>query len=376
MQLLIDATIVRKRITGTERYTLEITKELVPQALALGYKVIILLPHISEDLNEVNLSRPNLEVKRSPFKSRLLTEQVWLPWVVKCIDKTFLFFPAIPPSPLIYFVKRRNILCKTVYDAVMWRHPETLSWKNKYHLRPLETFWINRYDIIHTISEYSKKEINELFPITEGRTINSSIGIDFDKYSKIISQEKKNEIKNKYDLPDKYILFVGTLDPRKNIKILIESMSLLIKNDIKLKLVIVGRFGWGANEVKKHIDNYNIKECIKVIGSVQDSDLPSIYSLASILVFPSFYEGFGLPVIEAMASGTPVIASNSSSIPEAAGSAAILLDPYDVHAWVDAICRVLSDKKLSNKMIYNGYIQAKIFKWENVSGKILQSFHF
>ena len=371
VHLIVDATCLGNRLTGLERYTLEVVKQMIRLNMGCNFKLSVLLSQGSECLfGECEV--PNITYYESPVRARIATEQIWIPWMVYVLSPTHGFFPAFPPSPIIYRLRNFKVL-KTVYDGAMWRYPATLSWKNKLYMRPLESFGIGHYDVIHTISRFSADEISNFFPSASRKIVNSSIGIDLDSFKIKPVEEELAAVIKKYELPSKFILFVGTIEPRKNLLFLLHAIDELRNSMPKCHLVMAGREGWGIAEVRQLIQSLHLEKHVSMLGSVPDAQLSSLYRLASLFVFPSIYEGFGLPIIEAMASGTPVIASNTSSIPEAAGDAAILLSPHDKSAWVEAITRVLGDANLSAGMSTAGLEQANRFSWRSVADKILAS---
>jgi glycosyltransferase involved in cell wall biosynthesis len=181
-------------------------------------------------------------------------------------------------------------------------------------------------------------------------------------------------IKNKYNLPDNFILFVGTIQPRKNVSNLIKAYHLLLNSNLLNghKLVICGRLGWMYEDMFKNIKKLNLEKHIIFLNFIADKDLPYIYNLSDLFVFPSIYEGFGLPVLESMACGVPVITSNKSSLPEVAGNACVKVDPYKVRDIAIAISEILKDEKVSKKMIDEGLNQAKKFSWEKCASDTLR----
>jgi glycosyltransferase involved in cell wall biosynthesis len=373
MLLIIDATSVSLRLTGIERYATEIIKDLVSMAANDGYSVTLLTSR-DVSVNELtSFNHPACTIQSSPFHSRLLTEQVWIPWILCPIKKAVCFFPAFPPSPLINFFRFKKRIIKTVFDAVMWRHPETISWKNKLYMKPLESYWMSRYDRIHTISNFSMQEITGLFPATKNKVTNSGIGCNYRIFTSDHGENSPARLIKRYELPKEFIFFVGTLEPRKNLVFLLEIICLLKDKIPDIRLVIAGRSGWGADALFKCVTERQLAENVIFLGAVSDKDLPILYSLATIFVFPSLYEGFGLPVVEAMAAGTPVIASHAASIPEAAGDAAVLLPPDNAALWRDAVYSLLQDADRRNDLIKKGYQQAQKFSWQDVSRKILES---
>ena len=173
-----------------------------------------------------------------------------------------------------------------------------------------------------------------------------------------------------------YIFYLGTLEPRKNVERLIEAFIQLKKrNQINEKLVISGIKGWGHQSIFDKVASSGIEKEIIFTGFVPNEFLPFLYNGASAFVYPSLYEGFGLPVLEAMACGVPVVTSNVSSLPEVAGDAAILLNPYSVDELADGIWRILSDEDLRNSCITKGIERAKSFTWERCAMETLKAFN-
>lgn len=369
--LIIDATSATGRLTGIERYTRETTKRLIGSADERNIRITILLAKNTVWYSHKG-NNSKVKILYSPYTSRLLTEQIWIPAIIYRLKPSHCFFPAFPPSPMVFGKKNCKIV-KTVHDAVMWKLPQTLPWKNKLYMKPLETFGIHRYDQIFTVSEHALKELSELFPATKGKIINASNGIDYNNFNIEFTEEHVAAFRKKHSLPDRFLLFIGTLEPRKNLLFLLEVLVQLHTLNHNVKLVIAGRFGWGSNEIHNYITKNDIQDHVQLLGAVPDDDLPALYKLSTVFVFPSLYEGFGLPVIEAMAAGTPVIASNTSSIPEAGGAAAMLISPTDKDAWSDAIVKIFSDYTLRQKMKEEGFRHALKFDWNNVAKRIIRS---
>ena len=198
-------------------------------------------------------------------------------------------------------------------------------------------------------------------------------GIDLQKYSYKYSKSELENIRKKYNLPKNYILYLGTIEPRKNIERIVKAFKKYKKeiND-DLKLVIVGRKGWKYDNIMKLIESMGTD--IILTGYIDEEDKIPIYKLAQIFAFPSLYEGFGMPVLEAMAAGVPVVTSNVSSLPEVAGDAAILVDPLNEDEIFEAYKKILSDKKLQLEMIEKGLEQAKKFEWKE-SAKVLEQIY-
>jgi len=174
----------------------------------------------------------------------------------------------------------------------------------------------------------------------------------------------------KYGISGEYVLYVGTLHPRKNLVRLIEAFSALKYK--ALKLVIAGQKGWLYDRIFARVRELGVEPRVLFPGYVADADLPALLSGARVFAFPSLYEGFGFPVLEAMACGVPVVCSNVSSLPEVAGDAALLVDPLDTGAWTTALERALTDEELRAELTTRGYAQVRRFSWQRAAEETLK----
>jgi glycosyltransferase involved in cell wall biosynthesis len=195
-------------------------------------------------------------------------------------------------------------------------------------------------------------------------------------YDQTIFQPVRDEgvieaVKARYGIAGDYALFVGTLQPRKNLIRLIEAFSNFRFPISDFRLVIAGKKGWLYQEIFRWVEELGLEKKVVFTGYVPEGDLPVLLSGARLFVFPSLYEGFGLPVLEAMACGTPVVCSNASSLPEVAGDAAVLVDPQDVEGLAAAMERVLGDEELRAELIVRGFEQARKFSWERCARETL-----
>ncbi|PIU03177.1 hypothetical protein COT44_04765 [Candidatus Shapirobacteria bacterium CG08_land_8_20_14_0_20_39_18] len=252
----------------------------------------------------------------------------------------------------------------TIHDLTVLKYPETFvprgghdivaNQKRKLDLVKKES------KIIIAVSENTKKDIVELLGIPESR-----IKVIYEAADEIYNPStplKVNKIKKKYGIEGKYILAVGTREPRKNLARVIEAHSRLTRSNL-VTLVIAGKYGWGS-------EKSNIKDKkLKILGFVLKEDLALLYSGAECFVYPPLYEGFGLPVLEAMASGCPVVTSNVSSLAEIAGKAAILVNPENVEEIVQGIEKAIKNKE---EMTKKGLIRAKEFSWEKTARETLK----
>ena len=181
---------------------------------------------------------------------------------------------------------------------------------------------------------------------------------------------EQERLRDRYSIESPYVLSVGTLQPRKNYVRLIKALANL--PPVNLQLVIAGGRGWLYEDVLAEAEKHG--DCVRVLGFVDDADLPALLRNAALFAFPSLYEGFGLPVLEAMACGVPVVCSNASSLPEVAGDAALTIDPLDTDGLAEAMSRVLADADLRQEMIDRGLAQAARFTWEKAARQLLGLF--
>ncbi len=265
-----------------------------------------------------------------------------------------------------------------VYDMVYKLYPETMNITNSYILNREMDKTIKRADRIVTISESAKRDIIEHLDIPEEKIRIIYPGINHGLYSNIdsIDSETKRQIKGKYNLPDKYILYLGTIEPRKNIAKIFEAYSQLNK-DIKKehKLVIAGGKGWKCDDILNIPKKLGFSEDIIFTGYVNEEDKPIIYSMAEVFIFPSLYEGFGMPVLEAMAAGIPVITSNCSSLPEAGGDAAIYVNPKDSSSITQNIEKIILEDDFKKEKINLGQQHIKNFNWKKSAEKMMNIYN-
>lgn len=262
----------------------------------------------------------------------------------------------------------------TLHDVIPYRMPFTAS--EMY----LKIFFdelpriIDSCDGIITVSEFSKNDIIRAFNFPSNKIYVTTLAAE-DIYKPISKSKSTAIIKKLYGINYEFILYIGGFSPRKNIIGLIEAFSKVInlyKKDIRL--VIAGVKGKSYDKYLHRAIDLGIEDKVIFPGFIEMEDIPYIYNAAKLFVYPSFYEGFGLPPIEAMACGTPVITSNSTSIPEIVGNAALLMDPYDVDELADTMFLALSDKELRHTLIERGLKKAKSLSWENTAIKTLTAY--
>lgn len=229
-------------------------------------------------------------------------------------------------------------------------------------------------DKIIVVSENTKKDLISFFNISEDRVAVTHLGVS-SIFQKCADADRLEKVRKYYALPNRFILYVGNIGAHKNIKGLIEAFNILKSKGSDHRLVCVGSKGSVTKEIMQLIEKFGLKERVIFTGYVKDEDLPYIYNLASVFAFPSLYEGFGLPILEAMACGVPVVASNVASIPEVAGDAALLFDPRDPQDIAAKIDKIIRDAELRGSLIGKGLGRVKKFTWENTARKTLEVYN-
>lgn len=259
----------------------------------------------------------------------------------------------------------------TCHDLISIFFPENLPLASRLFYSKWEPFSYRKASKIIAISEHTKRDIMALLKIPEEkiRVIPLAASKDF---RPIKSKRKIKEVQKKYKTGENYILDVGTIEPRKNLPFLVRSFALAVREGVDANLVITGKKGWYYQGLFKLVADLNLQDKVIFTGYVAEYDLPALYSAAKAFVFPSLYEGFGLPPLEAMACGVPVISSNTSSMPEVIGKAGILISPKDERLWAKTIVNILKDKALALTLGQWGIRQAKKFSWEETARKTVE----
>ncbi len=280
----------------------------------------------------------------------------------------------------------------SIMDLSYAYYPQMFKASDLYQLKHWTSYSVKNAMRIFTISQASKNDIIKYYNIEPEKIVvtypgiklkNQSIRQAQDKKSKIKMTNQNAKLREKYEIEGEYVLFVGTLQPRKNIEKLIEAFA-RIKNpasrqggqksrieDKDLTLVIVGKKGWMYEDILEAPNKFGVGENVKFLGFVSDENLDILYKNALFFVLPSLYEGFGLPVLEAMQNGCPVITSNVSSLPEAGGDAALYVDPKSVDDIAEKMTLLMQNEKLRKELIEKGYKQVKKFSWEKTAKETL-----
>lgn len=325
------------------------------------------------NIHEFHLDdRPNLDIIDGGFMtnirpSRLVWEQVFLPRQARK-RKIDLFHSPGFVAPL--GLKCRSVV--TIFDMTFFLFPGGHTLPKRLYFGFFLPLSARKADMVITISESSKNDIIRFLHLPEEKVRVIYPGVD-DIFRPVKDNEKLERVKARYGIRKDFILSVGVVEPRKNLDRLIRAFNLLVREDgFGLDLVIVGKKGWAYGAVLDLPEQLGLEKRVIFTGYVPEEDLPLLYSAASLFVYPSIYEGFGIPVLEAMACGTPVITSNVSSLPEVTGDAGLLVDPYDIQAMVQAIKKLLGDEALRKRMREAGLRWARQFSWEKMALSTLE----
>lgn len=253
----------------------------------------------------------------------------------------------------------------TVHDLIYRLLPQHHKRLNYYFLNAAMPLFVKRATALITVSESSKRDLVKCYGVPTDK-----VHVIYEAADPGLAAPSPAEIEGvraRYSLPERYMLHVGTLEPRKNLARLLQALELLRARGLDVGLVIVGSKGWLYDDFFRALERSPAREAVILPGYVPDADLPAVYGAATVAVLASVYEGFGLPVLEAMAAGTPVACSQTSSLPELGGEAARYFDPYNVEEMAEALAQILRDQDLRREMKRQGLAQAARFSWERAA---------
>ena len=285
----------------------------------------------------------------------------------KKADITHFFNFCIPPG-----VHGKKVV--TIHDMAFHRYPETIRKKTKIMLAMNLRKSIKRADAIIAVSEFTKNEIQKFYKVPSEKIYVIPNGVDLERFHPKYTMEEKSRVKEKYGISKKYFLFMGNVEPRKNLVRLVEAYF-KAKEQYEGEfpvLVIGGAKGWLCDEIYQMAERDGKQDKIRFAGYIADEDVPILMSGAEVFCFVSLYEGFGMPVLEAMACGTPVLTSCNSALAEVAGDAAVKVNPKNVDEIADALVRLYRDNELRENCMLRGISHAREYSWENASCKLYE----
>ena len=362
----IDYTSAVRQGAGIGRYTRGLVKALAELDRANRYVLF-------------SAGRPadgswpsNFCLRHLPLTDRhlaIIWQRLRLPLPVELITGRVDIFHS-PDFVLPPVLGARTVL--TVHDLSFMRFPECSSAPLLAYLMNAVPRSVARADVILADSCSTMEDLVELLGVERERVTVVYAGVE-KRFRPQREEMVLAEVRQRYGISRPFVLGLGTLQPRKNFSRLIRAYALLReRHNVPHQLVIGGGRGWLYDEIDNTIRSLKLKGDVLLIGFVEDRDLPALYTAADVFAFPSLYEGFGLPVLESMGCGTPVVTSCVASLPEVAGNAALLIQPEDEEALADTLWRLISDQELRQTLRQRGFQQVKRFTWERAASKLLQ----
>jgi glycosyltransferase involved in cell wall biosynthesis len=373
MRIGFEGRVLTPRIGGIGRYAMHLIEALLSQSVQQRADlelVIFTAPQMDRRLLEG--TRVQLCERFRRIKSTLLRSTVLLPAGIWCehID----VFHGLDQSGIPLFGKMGKYIV-TIHDVIPLILPWAFPLRHRLVLATALARIKRQAEMVIVPSTAAAEDVVQYLRVDRERIKVIPMGCDA-RFRPLADRAFATRLRRRYDLPERYILFVGTLEPRKNVKALLQAFALLLaeKPQDELSLVVAGSRGWGREDFSATTDALGLRDHVRFTGFVHDDDLPDLYRGALLFVYPSLYEGFGLPVLEAMACGTPVITSNRSSLPEVAGDAALLVDPSQPEALAAAMASIVQDGTLYQVLRSKGLIRAQEFTWDAMAQRTLEAY--
>lgn len=365
MRIGINVHLLSTTHTGIQHYIRALVPELVARAVAAHEVVLYGEPSqlplpADERLHWVPAFRP----LRSGAQ-RVLWEQTVLPRLLRRDRVDVLFSPAFA-LPMGW----RGVGVVTVHDLNFEVSPQTIHPVRRAYLREITRRSARRACRVIAISRATAEDIMRLYSVPDGKIAIIPYGLDA-SFNPANARHMEPLVRDRYRLPEEFLLFVGTLEPRKNLPRLLEAYALARRQASLPPLVLVGAPGWQNERILTQARRLGIQEQLQVAGYISRENLPGVYAAARALLYPSLYEGFGLPPLEAMGCGTPVLASNVSAMPEVIGDAGVLINPSDVQEMAEGILRIALDETLCRRIVERGLERAQQFRWDEVAHQTL-----
>jgi len=357
----IDARLVYFRQAGIGWYTIRLTQALAQIDTHNTYWLLQHRRHLTPLVSAPNFRRVGMW---APPHHPL--EQFVLRFELHKVNLDVLHSPDFIP-PLQFNSVHRVI---TVHDLAFLRYPHLLTKSSARYYGQIDRA-VRRAEHIIAVSRSTREDLMNLLGVPEEKITVIHEAAD-PIFRPIPREEAVAHLKQRYDLPSEYILFVGTIEPRKNLNALLLAHHVLRTHyNLDPAVVIAGEQGWLTEELYALVEELDLSDRYLFLGNVSNEELVYLYNAATFLVHPALYEGFGLPPLEAMACGTPVIVSNVSSLPEVVDDAALLVDPLDVEAWAVAMQQLLTNTSLHEELRQKGLRRAQSFSWERAARETL-----
>jgi len=364
MKICIDIQTALNQPTGVGHYTMELAKHIAA-ILETDELILFYFDFIKKKpiINNNNVTLKTIRCFPERVIRRFWRYLKWPPFNLLAGPANIYHFPNFILPPL-----KHGKSVVTIHDLSFLRFPEFAPTRYARYLSSIVKETVTRADAIITDSMFSKDEIEQLLHVDADRLYPIYPGIS--SRFQALDKETIKPILSKLNLDRPYILTISTIEPRKNIPFLISIFERLLGFDGNL--VIAGKLGWKYEPILERIHTSSRTDDILYLNYVEDKDLPALYSGAELFVFTSHYEGFGLPPLEAMACGVPVVASSGGSLGEVLGEGAYVIQNFDLNTWTEAIQNILFSSDLRNKQITKGYNRAGNYTWYNSASQVLQ----
>lgn len=362
MTLCLDLTAAAHEKAGLGRYAANLARALLAQNVPLtGFVNAKRDARLPPPLNELPLHSANLA--RKPWRLRAALSYFGGPSLDSALPGVTLFHATEHLLP--YLTRARTVL--TLHDIAYLRFPQYHLLQNRLYLTLMMPRFLARAHAVICVSEFTRRDALAHYPRLDPAKVHViTEGVE-PHFQPITDPAVLANVRNRYRLPARFILYVGTIEPRKNLNTLLEAYTLIREHVPQVGLVIAGGKGWLYESFFERLRALGLENKVILPGFIPEADLPALLSCAELFAFPSTFEGFGLPPLEAMACGVPVICSNAASLPEVVGNAGLLLPPHDVRAWAGILTQLLLTPALCTDLRARGLAQAQQFRWAAVA---------
>jgi glycosyltransferase involved in cell wall biosynthesis len=370
MRVGLEGRVITPRIGGIGRYAIRLIEALLALSVQESPDLeLVIFTAPQTDRVVLREMRASVCERFCRIKSTALRSSMLLP--VGAILEHIDLFHGLDQSGIPLFFKTGKSVV-TIHDVIPLVLPWAFPRRHRWVLTAALARVRRQADVVIVPSAAAAEDVVRYLRIDRQRITVIPMGCET-RFHPGMNAARMLQLRQRYALPERYVLFVGTLEPRKNIAFLLQAFSRLLaeRPQDDVQLVVAGGRGWGDGQPIATMEALNIRPRVIFTDFVEDDDLPDLYRGAQMFVYPSLYEGFGLPVVEAMACGTPVITSNRASLPEVAGDAALLIDPTRPDDLAAAMSALMSSGTLREELRWKGLARAKAFTWEAVARKTM-----
>jgi glycosyltransferase involved in cell wall biosynthesis len=366
LKIAVNLLPFREKIAGAGKYAQNIIYELSKQDSKNEYYLFISeRGKINFNINAKNFYFVETKFNPESILSRIFWEQFIFPLKLKKLKPDLIFTPSVA-IPIFY----NGIFYTSIHDLAYKNVKKKYTFLRNIYVRFVTTVAAKKSNKIFALTEFTKKEIETEFNLKSEDVLVTYTGVA-ELFFKDYPAQLINDFAKKYSLPERFILYVGAIEPGKNLDKLFIAFAELAREENDIKLVLTSGIGWEQQGFTKLIDGLGIREKLILLPYINEPELPLLYKSASMLSYLSSYEGFGMPVLEAMAAGTPILSSKSKAINEFAGQAILTIDPDNIDETLNGMKTILSDEKYRNLLVEKGKLLAEKFKWSNSAEVIL-----